>query len=40
MSKEKYREPSNSTLKNDRSNHLENAQDHLRSGSYRQKRPA
>lgn len=31
MSKEKYREPSNSTLKNDRSNHLENAQDHLRS---------
>lgn len=31
MSKQKYREPSILTLKNDRSNHLENAQSHLRS---------
>ncbi len=31
MSKEKYREPSKFTLENDRSNHLGNAQNHLRS---------
>ncbi|MBG1268536.1 hypothetical protein [Nostoc sp. WHI] len=31
MSEEKYREPSTGTLKNERSNHLQNAQGHLRS---------